>query len=178
MKRFLKLALITSSLQLNPSWADDSSRSFYILADTPVSYLDLGLYRLDLAQEKELKPEIARLLNTRDEGVQIRNFITVGQNTDMILVLETSLNAVADRQRTKEQAERICKLLLDAQERFMRTRPIIEYFKSKDPFLDKFPAELAANLERTIRLVARVPTGSVLPTTQCSRPLVKAQTTP
>ena len=153
------------------SASDNSSRTLYILADTPVSHLDLGLYRLDLALNSELRPELARFLNILPDRIHMRTYITVGQNTSMVLVLETSVDAAPDRERSKLQAENICDLVQGAQIRFMRANRLVNFFKSKDPFTDKRPADFSADLESVLRLKARVPSGGTLPTTECMRPL-------
>ncbi len=153
------------------SASDNSSRTLYILADTPVSHLDLGLYRLDLAMESELRPELARFLNIRPDRIQMRTYITVGQNTTMVLVLETTVDAAPDRERSKLQAENICDLVQGAQVRFMRANRLISFFNSKDPFTDTRPSDFAANLESVLRLKVRVPSGGLLPITECMRPL-------
>lgn len=169
----LRALLAVLSICLIPlSWAsDNSSRTLYILSDTPVSHLDLGLYRLDLALESELRPELARFLNILPDRIHTRTYVTVGQDTSMVLVLETTVDAAPDRERSKLQAENICELVQGAQVRFMRTNRLITFFNSKDPFTDKRPMDFAANLESVLRLKGRVPSGGALPTTECMRPL-------
>lgn len=169
LRSVVLFALLCSTQATSAS--DNSSRTLYILADTPVSHLDFGLYRLDLALESELRPELARFLNILPDRIQMRTYITVGQNTSMVLVLETTVDAAPDRERSKLQAENICDLVQGAQVRFMRANRLISFFNSKDPFTDKRPSDFAANLESVLRLKARVPSGSMLPTTECVRPL-------
>ena len=169
LRSVLLVALLCSSLATSAS--DNSSRTLYILADTPVSHLDLGLYRLDLALESQLRPELARFMNILPDRIHMRTYITVGQDTSMVLVLETTVDAAADRERSKLQAENICDLVQGAQVRFMRANRITSFFNSKDPFTDRRPADFAANLESVLRLKVRVPSGGALPTTECMRPL-------
>lgn len=168
--RSLTLALVLSLSTLANS-SDNSSRTLYILADTPVSHLDLGLYRLDLALGTQLAPELARFLNMLPDMIHMRTYITVGQNTSMVLIVETTVDAAADRERSKLQSENICDLVQGAQLRFFRANRINTFFNSKDPFSDKRPAEFEANLESVVRLKVRVPSGGMLPTTECMTPL-------
>ena len=175
LRQLMSIFLLTLLCSTQASSAsDNSSRTLYILADTPVSHLDLGLYRLDLALESELRPELARFMNVLPDRIHMRTYITVGQDTSMVLVLETTVDAAPDRERSKLQAENICDLVQGAQVRFLRANRIISFFNSKDPFSDKRPAEFAADLESVLRLKVRVPSGGMLPTTECMRPLKDA----
>ena len=165
------LFTLLATLSVNAQSADTSSRTLYILADTPVSHLELGLYKLDLALESQLRPNLARFLNILTDMVRTRTYITVGKDTSMVLVIETTVESTADRERTKRQAQNICDLVLSEQVGFMRSHKPISFFNSKDPFTDPLPSEFADNLEAVIRLKARVPTGGPLPTVECMTPL-------
>lgn len=151
--------------------SDNSSRTLYILADTPVSHLDFGLYRLDLALERELVPELASFMNVLTDQIHMRTYVTAGQDTSMILIIETTIDAASDRERSKLQAQNICELIQGAQVRFMRANRLITFFQSKDPFSDQRPEDFATHLESVLRLKARVPSGGMLPTTECMRSL-------
>lgn len=167
----LVFALILSFSQLGIA-SDNSSRTFYLLSDTPVSHLEFGLYKLDLELAQSFRPDLARFLNMREDAIGLRTYISAGRDTGMELIFETTAKATADRERSTLQAENICELVLGAQVRFMRTNRLISFFKAKDPFIDPFPAELSDDLDKALIIKAKVPTGGILPTVECSQPLV------
>lgn len=171
LRSLLLCCVMTFSLDVFSS--DNSSRTLYILADSPVSQLDLGLYRLDLALEQVLRPELANFLNIIPEMVHNRTFITVGQTTSMVLVLETKIDAAPDRERSKLQSENICDLVQGAQVRFMRANRLANFFISKNPFSDKRPEDFSQNLESVLRLKVRVQMGGLLPEVVCNRSLTE-----
>lgn len=165
--------LLALFLSIN-CWAlgqDNSSRTLYILSDTPVSHLDFGLYRMDLALETELRPELARFMNILPDRIRMRTYITVGQETSMILVIETTIDETADRERSELQAENICDLVQSAQLGFLRANRLKTFFASKDPFTDKRPDGFAEDLESLVQLKVRVPRGGMLPFVECMQPL-------
>lgn len=167
----LAFALFLSFSQLSQA-ADNSSRTFYLLSDTAVSHLEFGLYKLDLELDSSFRLDLARFLNMRADAIGLRTYISAGRDTGMELIFEATAKAAADRERSRLQAENICELVLGAQVRFMRTNRLINFFKTKDPFLDPFPADLAEDLDKALILKAKVPSGGVLPTTECSQPLI------
>ena len=169
--RFLLITLLMLiAPQLRAS--DNSSRTFYLLADTPLSYLDFGLYKLDLALERQFRPDLARFLNVLPESIAVRTYLSAGKDTGMELIVETTAKAAADRARSQLQAENICELILGAQVRFMRANRLRHFFKSKDPFLDSFPKTLPDDLDKALILVTKVPTGDASPTVDCRQPLI------
>ncbi len=150
--------------------ADDSSRAYYILSDRPLSLLDLGFYRMDLDIAQRLIPILTDLLNTRPEQLSVRNYLTVGQKTDMELIIETQLLG-ADYERSTRQAKSLCDKITTQMSLFYFRNPVGSYFKSRDPFQEKLPKELYEQLDDTLRLKAIVPLGAGLPAYSCTRPL-------
>jgi hypothetical protein len=151
--------------------ADSSSRAFYQLSDRPLTALDLGFYRMELDINDKLRPVLADLLNTRTEQVAVRDYLTVGQTTDMVLVIEASLKGAFDSDRSLNQAKNLCEKITNEMAVFYFKHPLIKYFESRDPFADKMPKELEGQLEEALRLSAIVSTGAGLPEHRCIRPL-------
>ena len=170
LRRRTLLTLLLALYMTQPSHADDSSRAFYQLSDRPVSALDLGFYRLDLEIHETLKPRISDLMNTRSQQISMRSYLTVGQTTDMILVIEAGLLDDSSP-RTPQQARSICTKITDNMALFFLHHPLIDYFESKDPFQEKLDDDLSAKLNETLHLSAKVPTGQGLPEQRCIRPL-------
>lgn len=151
--------------------ADTSARTFYQLADRPLSLLDLGFYRLNLDLKDKVTPKVARLINTRPAQIGVRSYLSAAKKTDMILVIETRLKSGFENTRSPEQAKQLCEKITQEVATFYRQNTLIDYFQSFDPFTDQLPRELKGQLEEALRLSAIVPTSNSLPEVRCMRPL-------
>ena len=171
LKTSLLTVLSIIASRSGTDFADSSSRAFYQLSDRPLTALDLGFYRMELDINEQLRPALADLLNTRTEQVAVRDYLTVGQTTDMVLVIEASLKGAFDSDRSLNQAKNLCEKITNEMAVFYFKHPLFKYFESKDPFADKMPKELEGQLEDALRLSAIVSTGSGLPEHRCIRPL-------
>ncbi len=151
--------------------ADDSARAFYQLAERPVTLIDMGFYRLNLDIENQLIPNVADLLNTRDEQIGMRAYLSSSPETDIILIVETRLKGAFDDSRSARKAKALCDKITAESALFFFRNPLIDYFQTFDPFEEPLPKELAGQLESALRLSAIVPTKEGLPEYRCMRPL-------
>lgn len=151
--------------------ADDSARAFYQLAERPVTLMDMGFYRLNLDIESQLIPNVADLLNTRDEQIGMRAYLSSSPETDIILIVETRLKGAFDDTRSTRKAKALCDKITAESALYFFRNPLIDYFQTFDPFEEPLPKELAGQLESALRLSAIVPTKEGLPEYRCMRPL-------
>lgn len=173
MNTYTLKALLLSTLILisRAIKADDSARAFYQLAERPVTLIDMGFYRLNLDLDKQLIPNVANLLNTRDEQIGMRAYLSSSPETDIILIVESRLKGAFDDSRSSQKAKLLCDKITAELALYFFRNPLINYFQTFDPFEEPLPKDLAEHLESSLRLSAIVPTKEGLPEYRCMRPL-------
>ncbi len=173
MKTYSLKALLLSTLTLASGVlkADDSARAFYQLAERPVTLIDMGFYRLNLDLDKQLIPNVADLLNTREEQIGMRSYLSSSPDTDIILIVEARLKGAFDDSRSTRKAKALCDKITAESALYFFRNPLIDYFQTFDPFEEPLPDELESHLESALRLSAIVPTKEGLPEYRCMRPL-------